>query len=215
MVSINDEINFGVIKRFCKKYLCWILVISFIVGLGSTFIYRQVHVSQYRASSLLVQDDNNYSLVQSYDQILESNQIHKLVGEKVSQSEWKSYGGKEDYTLSLVPKSSTSSFFTISVISKSKGFTKFLTKTVADVFVQNSRSFLKNSNVKIVSTAYTPEVISQKSSIIKVALASFIGVAAVLSVLSVYLMIWSGKIKDEEYVADMYHLDFIGTLESK
>jgi len=215
MFSINNEVNIRLITRFLKKYLGAIVIISLIFGSGASLLYDKLVPTKYVASSLLVQNDNNYVLVQSFSQITGSSQFKKLVNQEISKSKWNNYAEKHDYTVSLTPKSSTSPFFTISVTSISKDYTEYLTRTISRLFDKNVKSFLRSGNVSVTSRTIKASKTAKTANLVKIGLGVFVLVGLVGTLICFIRMIIGGKINDDKYIQDVFEVTYLGTLSEQ
>lgn len=215
MFSINNEVNVRLITRFLKKYLVALVFVSLILGSGASLLYDKLVPTEYEASSLLVQNDDNYVLVQSFSQITGSSQFKKLVNQEIAKSKWKNYAGKNDYTASLTPKSSTSPFFTISVTSLSKSYTEYLTRIISRLFDKNVKSFLKSGNVSVASRTIRASEIDKTASLVKIGLGVFVLVGLVGTLVCFIRMIIGGKINDDKYIRDVFEVTYLGTLSEQ
>lgn len=71
------EINGQAITRFLKHYFLVIFLTGVALGLVGVFASLKIQGVKYSATSSLVQNDNNYTLVQSYTQYVQSDKFNK------------------------------------------------------------------------------------------------------------------------------------------
>jgi len=211
-MKLAIELNGKIILRFFKKYLVMILLVGVIVGLCSAIISLRSQGVEYSSSGNLVQNDNNYNIISSYQQFVESSRFTKIVNEKVENSEWKNKSYKNDYKVSLTPDSSTSPFFNMTVVSSNAEFSKYLTNEAMHLFVANVGKYLSSANTAIMSNANTAKAVDFKSSLGKTVFVWFVIGALLAAIFALLHLIWIGKVKDDRYIDDVYDLNHLATI---
>jgi len=211
-MKLAIELNGKIILRFFKKYLVMILLVGVIVGLCSAIISLRSQGVEYSSSGNLVQNDNNYNIISSYQQFVESSRFTKIVNEKVENSEWKNKSYKNDYKVSLTPDSSTSPFFNMTVVSSNAEFSKYLTNEAMHLFVANVGKYLSSANTAIMSNANTAKAVDFKSSLGKTVFVWFVIGALLAAIFALLHLIWIGKVKDDRYIDDIYDLNHLATI---
>jgi len=211
-MKLAIELNGKIILRFFKKYLVMILLVGVIVGLCSAIISLRSQGVEYSSSGNLVQNDNNYNIISSYQQFVESSRFTKIVNEKVENSEWKNKSYKNDYKVSLTPDSSTSPFFNMTVVSSNAEFSKYLTNEAMHLFVANVGKYLSSANTAIMSNANTAKAVDFKSSLGKTTFIWFVIGALLAAIFALLHLIWIGKVKDDRYIDDIYDLNHLATI---
>jgi len=211
-MKLAIELNGKIILRFFKKYLVMILLVGVIVGLCSAIISLRSQGVEYSSSGNLVQNDNNYNIISSYQQFVESSRFTKIVNEKVENSEWKNKSYKNDYKVSLTPDSSTSPFFNMTVVSSNAEFSKYLTNEAMHLFVANVGKYLSSANTAIMSNANTAKAVDFKSSLGKTVFVWFVIGVLLAAIFALLHLIWIGKVKDDRYIDDVYDLNHLATI---
>jgi len=211
-MKLAIELNGKIILRFLKRYLVMILLVGVIVGLCSAIISLRSQGVEYSSSGNLVQNDNNYNIISSYQQFVESSRFTKIVNEKVENSEWKNKSYKNDYKVSLTPDSSTSPFFNMTVVSSNAEFSKYLTNEAMHLFVANVGKYLSSANTAIMSNANTAKAVDFKSSLGKTTFIWFVIGALLAAIFALLHLIWIGKVKDDRYIDDIYDLNHLATI---
>ncbi|WHQ53569.1 hypothetical protein M1857_10935 [Lactiplantibacillus plantarum] len=100
-----------------KRYIVVITLLSILFGGLVSFGYYKVSGTKYNAESQLVQNDNNYNLIGSYNQFLSSSRFKSNLKSKINTSTWKNYSKKDNYDIAL-ETGTNSPFFDIKVTSR-------------------------------------------------------------------------------------------------
>lgn len=211
-MNLPIEVNQKLVIRFLKKYLFLILLFGLLCGVGSAFVTFELQTTKYESTGTLVQNDNNYSLVQSYKQFSESSRFKKIIDNQIDKSSWKHKDYKYDYKINFVSSGTTSPFFQLTAVSENPKYAKYLATTVSQLFITDIGKYLSVSNVSIVSTATRPTLSESNMSSTKVASSGFIIGVLLAGIVSFIGLIRSGKITDTSYVEDIYGLKLLGTL---
>ncbi|AVK62235.1 hypothetical protein C5Z25_10825 [Lactobacillus sp. CBA3605] len=207
------EINKALIFRFLKKYTALIVLFGVFCALIGLFSYLKIQGIQYASTSSLVQNDNNYNLVQSYDQFTESDKFKKLLDKKIDQSSWKNKPYSKEYSVDFTAKSTTSPFFTISVTANNPTYARYLTEEASRVFTSNVGAYFSGANISVVMKSSEAKSLNMGGKLVKVGIVGFI-IGVVLSFcFSLYRLILVGNITDADYVKDVYQLKKLGTLQ--
>jgi len=160
--------------KILKRYFIPVFIVSVIFGLVGMFGYTKLKVTEYSSSSELVQNDNNYNLITSYKQFVESDKYRSMINAQIDQSSWKNYTHKNDYTAEIDNKTS-SPFFSINISSENSNYAKFVSATAAQIFANNIGKFLSGgTNISLVQRAKTATVVSKKNDMIIAGMGIFI-----------------------------------------
>lgn len=207
------ELNGGIIKRFCKKYLLIVVIFGILCGLVTSLAMFKLKGTEYQSTGTLIQNDNNYNLVQSYQQFIKSNKFTRLVDEQIDQSQWKNKSYKDDYSVALTAGGTTSPFFSVTVTTKDAAYAKFLTTTSMHLFIANIGKYLSGANVSIFANATNAHAASVKTKLVKAGLIAMIVGMLLATLIAVHRLIWVGKVPDASYLNDVYELKMLGTLD--
>ncbi|MFC6201179.1 hypothetical protein ACFP1L_04595 [Lactiplantibacillus nangangensis] len=205
-------LNRKLVVRFLKKYMIIVILIGVIGGLGSVFSSLKSQGVQYVSAGHLVQNDNNYNLVTSYKQFVESSRFKTIINEKVNESAWKSTSYRDNYKVTLSPEGSTSPFFTITVVSDNPKYSKYLANEAMRLFITNIGKYLSGANTSIMSQASTSKTIDFRSSMGKTASIGVVAGLIFAVVITGIHLVWIGKIKDDKYISDMYEVKHLATI---
>jgi len=211
-MKLAIELNGKFMIRFLKKYLVMILLIGVIGGFCSVIVSLKSQGVEYSSEGHLVQNDNNYNIISSYQQFVESSRFAKIVSGKVDSGVWKDKSYKRDYKVTLSPEGSTSPFFTITVVSSNPEFSKYLANEAMHLFVTNIGKYLSGANTAIMSNADTAKTIDFKASLGKTASAGVIAGVVLAAIVAILHLIWIGKVKDDKYIHDVYELNHLATI---
>lgn len=85
------------------------MLVGLIFGIASALYVVKTEPVQYESTAQLVQNDNNYDLISSYQQFIKSNKFMRLLDDKIAGSKWK--GKNIKYTLNVSQNGSNSPFF--------------------------------------------------------------------------------------------------------
>jgi len=201
------------IARFVRQYIMVILLFAVLCGIGTAFGVFKVQETKYTASGFLVQNDNNYSLIVAYQQFAESSKFKSIINKQVDTSEWKNKNYKRKYQLSLSSDNSTTPFFNITATSENAKYAKYLASLSSKLFITNVGNYISNSNVSVVSVSSTANAVTSKTKIFKLGFVGFLIGALLASVIAFFNMLWVGKLRDEDYVHDIYNLRLLGTIQ--
>ncbi|MBO9166193.1 hypothetical protein ACA593_14470 [Lactiplantibacillus pentosus] len=203
--------NSGMVHRLIKKYLLITVLIAILFGGLSGAATLTLKKNVYTSTGQMVQNDNNYTLIQSYKQFAASSSFTSILDKKIAASEWKKSSASHNYTIAI-GNNSDSPFFSVSVASPNKHFSKYLANVAMQTLVSNLSQYLSGANVSIVSEASTGYINGYKKTLIK-----YVLVAAVLAfVLSWFVFIikelFTGKVKDEDFMQDVFEISQLGTI---
>ncbi|AYJ41419.1 hypothetical protein [Lactiplantibacillus pentosus] len=204
IVGWNAKIGY----RFLKKYTLIIVLVGLVLGVASALYVVKTKPVQYESTSQLVQNDNNYDLISSYQQFIKSNKFTNLLEEKIADSKWKS--AKNTYSLTVSQNGSNSPFFSIAVKSTDGAFSNFVATQSVQLFVGNVSKYLSSANVSVLSVPSSYHEDDFKTRTIKTGFLGFIVGAFLAAVVSFLSMTVFGKIPDEKYINDMYNLKLLG-----
>ncbi|PRO81218.1 hypothetical protein C6Y09_06850 [Lactiplantibacillus pentosus] len=194
--------------KILKRYFIPVFIVSVIFGLVGMFGYTKLKVTEYSSSSELVQNDNNYNLITSYKQFVESDKYRSMINAQIDQSSWKNYTHKNDYTAEIDNKTS-SPFFSINISSENSNYAKFVSATAAQIFVNNIGKFLSGANISLVQRAKTATVVSKKNDMIIAGMGIFI-LVFIISFLIIVLYSWYiGNVQSEDYLEKIIGLNKI------
>lgn len=195
--------------KILKRYFIPVFIVSVIFGLVGMFGYTKLKVTEYSSSSELVQNDNNYNLITSYKQFVESDKYRSMINAQIDQSSWKNYTHKNDYTAEIDNKTS-SPFFSINISSENSNYAKFVSATAAQIFVNNIGKFLSGgTNISLVQRAKTATVVSKKNDMIIAGMGIFI-LVFIISFLIIVLYSWYiGNVQSEDYLEKIIGLNKI------
>lgn len=202
------------ILNVLKKYLAAILFFSVLLAVLGVLGYAKVEHSTYSASGQLVQNDNNYGLVSSYSQFVNSSKFKRELEKKINNSsKWKSYENRNKYTLSF-SADNDSPFFTIEIMSGNPNYSRFLLDSSVQVFTNNIGKYLSGTNISVISRSSKATVTDQKKSLVKIGILVWLVTFVLLSVITIVNKLLIGKMKDEEFVAEYLQIKHLGTFNS-
>lgn len=204
IVGWNAKIGY----RFFKKYTLIVVLVGLIFGIASALYVVKTEPVQYESTAQLVQNDNNYDLISSYQQFIKSNKFMRLLDDKIAGSKWK--GKNIKYTLNVSQNGSNSPFFSVNVKSTNGSFSNFVATQSVQLFVGNVSKYLSSANVSVLSIPSSSHEDNFKSRTAKSGVLGFIFGAFLAVVLSFLNMTIWGKVPDEKYINDMYDLKFLG-----
>lgn len=203
--------NSGMAHRLVKKYLLITILIAVLFGGLSGAATMTLKKNVYTSTGQMVQNDNNYTLIQSYKQFAASSSFTTILDKKIAASRWQESNASKNYTIAI-GNNSDSPFFLVSVASPNKYFSEFLTNTAMQTLVSNLSQYLSGANVSIVSEASTGYISGYRKILIKYTI-----VAAILGFVLSWLIfiareLFIGKIKDEDFVEDVFEINKLGTI---
>lgn len=201
----------SIVVNVLKKYLFSLVLVSLIIGGLSVFASSFLKSTQYVATGQLVQNDNNYNLISSYSQFVNSSKFTNEMEKQINKSEWKNKKYANKYVVS-VSNSSNSPFFSISVTSSSPEYAKFVTNLALKTLVGNVGKYLSGANITIVSHAKTVSQVSVKSSIAKIAVVGFVVTFILMFIIVLIIKTSVGKVKQEKMVEEIFGVKSLGTL---
>jgi len=207
------ELNERMLVRFLKKYLVVIILFGILCGVGSAFIGYKIQGMKYTSSGSLVQNDNNYSLVASYEQFVQSKRFKQSINSKIDKSKWKNKNFKNDYEIVLTPNGSNSPFFSMDATSQNRKYSQYLENLALKVFITNVGKYLAGANVSIMENASKAKSAQSYLSLLKVGVVGLVAGIVLMSILMVMNMLWWGKVTDKEYIDDIYQLPLLGTMK--
>lgn len=211
------DINKKMIVRLLKKYLVWTVLIGVLAGgIGAYLRLGFGGVSTtYKSSGELVQNDNNYSLITSYQQFVKSKRFTQMIDKQVSKGNWKEKTDNTAYTVNIdTDSTSNSPFFTINVVSNNKQYSSYLTNIAMKLLMANIGKYLSGTNISIVSNASVGTANTSITEILKNVWHGIVLGAAVSSLWFILRELFIGRIKDEGYLCDVCGINNLGTIEA-
>ncbi|MBS0939923.1 MULTISPECIES: hypothetical protein [Lactiplantibacillus] len=209
------EIQKEFIVRFVKHYLVSIILFGVLCGVLGVFASLEIRGIQYKSTSTLIQNDNNYTVVKSYSQLTSSKNFTSLIKAQIDKSKWKNKSYRNDYKLSLSPAGTTSPFFTISVISKNSEYSEFLASLAAKTFTSEVDKYFSNASVSIVTDSTNARLNGGISSFVKIGSIGLVAGLLIGFLYAIYHLLYVGKVRDRDYIHDVYQLRLLGSLKSK
>ncbi|MCT3284088.1 hypothetical protein C6Y11_10685 [Lactiplantibacillus pentosus] len=207
------EVNGQAITRFLKHYFLVIFLSGLLLGLIGVFASLKIQGIKYSATSSLVQNDNNYTLVQSYTQYVQSDKFNKYMKDEIKNSKWNSKNYRDDYSISFATSGSTSPFFTLTAVSENEKYSEFLISAATGVFVKHIGQYFSGANVSVVNVKKNATTYKLKSRLFKVGIIGFIIGALVVFLIALRKMLFSGVIKDETFISDVYGVKLLGSFD--
>ena len=207
------EINGQAITRFFKHYFLVIFLTGVALGLVGIFASLKIQGVKYSATSSLVQNDNNYTLVQSYTQYVQSDKFNKYMKKEIKSSKWRNKDYRNDYSITLATSGSTSPFFTLTAVSKNERYSEFLISTATGVFVKHIGQYFSSANVSVVNVKKTAGTYKLKSRLFKVGIIGFIIGAAIAFLVALRKMMFVGVIQDEMFISDVYGVKLLSSFD--
>lgn len=210
---MNFQISGSLVLHLLKKYLI-IAVLFGIVG-GLVFTYANVRKSEttYVSSGELVQNDNNYNLIASYEQFVGSKRFTSLLDSKIDKSSWKNKQYSYDVELKSTGSRSTP-FFNLQVTSKDKEFSRFVDNQAISLFNTNIGKYLSGANITLVSRASAPTVHGFQTKLVNWFMYGALVTFVVVSMLFTGKYLFLGKIKDERFIQDVFKTPSLGTIDT-
>ncbi|WP_047999267.1 hypothetical protein [Lactiplantibacillus herbarum] len=202
--------------RIIKKNIWIVLAISILAGAACAYISSIGSKNQYSVSSEMVQNDNNYSLVSSYSEFVQSRRFKQILTEQVNKSKWKNESKKIEYTVDVVSNGSESSntpFFNLVVTSDNVAYAKFLAQQGETQLIANIGKYLSGANISLVSKSNKVTVKKPFSGIVKRFEYGFIIAFIIIFIFKMLADLTFGNIKDEEFVSDVFGKTNFGTIE--
>ena len=198
-----------------KHYLVSIILFGVLCGVLGVFASLEIRGIQYKSTSTLIQNDNNYTVVKSYSQLTSSKNFTSLIKAQMDKSKWKNKSYRNDYKLSLSPAGTTSPFFTISVISKNSEYSEFLASLAAKTFTSEVDKYFSNASVSIVTDSTYARLNGGISSFVKIGSIGLVAGLLIGFLYAIYHLLYVGKVRDRDYIHDVYQLRLLGSLKSK
>ncbi|ALC08221.1 hypothetical protein [Lactiplantibacillus plantarum] len=203
-----------IILQSLKKKWIVVLLISVFVGGICAFGYGKLKSSNYQASGELVQNDNNYNLLNSYQQFLTTGKFKASMNDSIKNSKWKKSSFSSEYTISM-SYGTNSTFFSVNATSPNAEYSEFLANTAMTNLMSNIGSYLTGTNISVVSPAKTATTVTSKSRSMIIgglgALVTFI----ILIAITLYRSVMAGKVKSTKYLTEVLGLNELGNLTLK
>lgn len=206
------KLNHNMLMRLLKKYMLLSVLIGLIICGISVFCVLRFQGNVYSSTGEMVQNDSNYTLIKSYQQFTQSKNFTNLLSDEISNSKWKNSEAIKSYAVTL-NTSSESPFFTINGSSDNKEFSKYVTNTSMRVLINNLGKYLSGANVAIVTNATTAKANGLSKKIIKMGALGFLLGFFVSYLLFILKEIFTGKIRDENYIRDIFNINNLGTID--
>ncbi|KRO13775.1 polysaccharide biosynthesis protein [Lactiplantibacillus xiangfangensis] len=203
-------ILFKLLKRNFFKSLLTGLVFA-VIGIGLGIFVKP---ATYESSGQMVQNDNNYGLINSYGQYLTSAEYKSKLQAEIDQSSWKNYSKKDDYSVSISTGTS-SPFFSINIISPNPSYSIFLANHAMSLFISNIGKYLSGANVSLVNNAKKSTRVSIKRSLMAIAMTVFVVVFFLVLIISSFRQLMLGKVKSDDYLRSVVGINKIGTFDIK
>ncbi|MGA3421727.1 hypothetical protein [Lactiplantibacillus plantarum] len=207
-LSWKRQIFVSVIKR----YIVVITLLSILFGGLVSFGYYKVSGTKYNAESQLVQNDNNYNLIGSYNQFLSSSRFKSNLKSKINTSTWKNYSKKDNYDIAL-ETGTNSPFFDIKVTSSNSGYSVFLANTATKIIIQNMGQYLTGANIGLVSQAKHATINNILNRLIKFGGLGFIVAFVLFFCVAIICRLFVGTISDTTFTQESFRIKNLGTLD--
>lgn len=211
---MNDVVNTKLLMRLVKKYV-WIAALwSLLISAAGAF--GEVYMSQnaYTSSSELVQSDNNYDLLPSYQQFVQSKQFTRLLNKKLKANHKTMYQSY-DYSLDLetsLTNTSSSPFFSLNVSSRNSNYAQVVNNSALEVLIANVGRYVSGSNIVVVSKASSAKLVGFKTRILKHSLILFVVSFVVLMVAILCKYFFYGTVKQTYFADEVLNLRELGVL---
>jgi len=213
---MESEVNGSLIVNLVKKILLKVILVSVCIGVGFAYLKLQMNEKEYISSGELVQNDNNYNLIDPYKQFVGSNRFTNLLNDEVQDSIWKKLKSKGQYTVSIESSGEkTTPFFSLSVSSENGRYSKFLTSRAIKIFNANIGKYLSGANITIVSKASSARSANNGSLVVKWFSYGFLTAFIVFGVLFSLKYFFFGKIKETNFINEVFGLNNLGNIEVK
>ncbi|VDG32735.1 hypothetical protein [Lactobacillus plantarum JDM1] [Lactiplantibacillus mudanjiangensis] len=209
-------INENLLIRILKKYLLTALLIGVLVSGIGVYASMRLQAKSYTSSGEMVQNDNNYNLISSYQQFVTSKKFLKIMDGEIAKSHWKNKTTKKDYDLTITKAASNSSsspFFTLNVSSDDAEYSTYLAEIGMKMLVANIGEYLSGANISILSNASVGKLNTSHKKTFMLAVIEFVIAFLIASLWMIYKELYLGKVKDEEFIADVFHLNNLGVIE--
>jgi len=211
---MNFEISGHLVVYMIKKFVFRTILISILIGVGTAYIGVLTNENTYSSSGELVQNDNNYSLIASYQQFVSSKRFNNLLNNEVQKSRWKDYSHNKNYSVEIESSGSASTpFFTLSATSSNAKYAEFLTEKSITIFVSSIGKYLSGANITVVSDASQASKKSLKPRILKWFMYGFIVTLIVSSSICIIGFLFIGKVKEDTFIENVFNEKNLGTIE--
>lgn len=206
---MNIKLSEGLIRRLLKKYMIIAILIGILVGGVASLVSYKLE-DTYTSTGQMVQNDSNYSLIDSYKQFIISSKFNTLMSKQINNSKWKK--NKQSYNLNITTTSS-SPFFSVSASSNDGEYAQYITDLAMKVLIVNVGKYLSGANISMVSSASIARKTDLRTHIIKVAVVAFI-ISTIVSFMALSIKeVFFGKIRDEAFVSDVFQLNNLGSID--
>lgn len=209
---ITLHLNQQMVKRLLQKYAVIAVTISLIVGAaGGYFLYRSQGVS-YSATGEMVQNDNNYGMISTYKQFIDSAKFKKILNSKIKSGQWKSYRDAKNYQLSITTEDS-SPFFVVHATTSNNAYTKYLTMLAMQTFITSIGRYLARTNISIVSNSPTPIQNNMYGKYVKKGVLIFLLSLIIILMFDYRREYFNGKVNDEDFLNDVFQISKLGNVD--
>ncbi|MCG0691298.1 hypothetical protein [Lactiplantibacillus plantarum] len=209
------KITRKMVKRFLKRYTVWIILSGLVGGGIGLFVGNRTQNVTYTSSSTFVQSDNNYAIISSYQKFVLTGKFKSLMKAKIDKSFWQGNAKRYNYSIGVVPREENSPFFSMTVQATNKKYTKYLTGVATKVFEKNIRKYLSNANTSLVTSPGRGVRVNNSGQIMKLGLVGFIIGVIITFIVACFSFIRFGHVTDDQYLADVYQIKLLGTLDSE
>lgn len=200
-----------IVIRILKKSILKLLLISLMFTTIVIFLSVVLKAPTYKASGQMVQNDNNYGLVSSYEQFVSSTGFKTSIDNRIEKSNWKNYSKKSEYDIQLSSEVN-SPFFTVSAISDNGNYSKFLANAALKVLISNMGKYLAGVNISVVSNVNNYKKNSIKKFLISVGMITFVVAFVVAALISILFGLFFGTVKNEVFLSEILGLHKLGLL---
>jgi len=213
---MNIELNSQFIFKLIKKHFWGIIIVGVVCAAAVGFFEFKTQKSGYQSSGELVQNDNNYALISSYQQFVKSKRFLNLLDKQIEKSHWRNQNEQTPYSIEVNSNNSSDSsntpFFTIVVLSKNQQYSRYVADASMKVLITNIGKYLSGANISIVSKAAKAQKVDSITSVKKKSVYGFI-VGIVLAIIAIVVNYYCiGKISDEKFIENVFNIDNFGTI---
>ncbi|MCG0634685.1 hypothetical protein ACSKF1_04870 [Lactiplantibacillus plantarum] len=213
---MDIELNSRFVFKLLKRHLFLVALVGFLfAGILATLEIKMQN-QNYKSSGELVQNDNNYALISSYQQFVESKSFLNLLDRRIDKGQWKKQNTKGSYSVELVNNNSGNNtntpFFTINVLSKNKRYSKYVAHEAMMLLINNIGKYISGANISIVSNASNARRVNIFSAIKKKVVLAFLSGAGLTFIFIVVHYYCVGKIVDNKFVENVFGINNLGEM---
>jgi len=197
-----------IFKNYVLRIILAALVVTGLGILGASYLKQQTYIS----SGQLVQNDSNYSMISSYNQLITSTVFKSEMKKKINQSRWKN--SVDEYKISL-DSSANSPFFSVNTISRNPSYAQFVSEQSMNILVEDAPKYLSGANLSIVFADRSAKSVSRKSFLATLGIFVFIISFILLYAYVILTVVFGGRIKDSSYLEDVVGIKQLGEMDLK